>query len=197
MIKNLLLETIKIEEGKISNLFYHQKRCNESRKALFSTTDILDLKNVIRKIPKKGVWRCRILYAKKVQSVEYIPYVPKEVHSLKIVPSTIKYDFKYAHREKLNALLAIHTEVDEIIIEKDGYLTDTTIANIALYDGKQWVTPKNPLLNGTIREKLLDDGFLKLHNIKRTDLSDYTHLALMNAMIGFTILDDSIKIIKT
>ncbi len=183
----LLLETIKIEDGEVFNLSYHQARCDKSRKALFYSTDRLDLSSLIQ-APPKGLYRCRILYDKKIHSIEYIPYRPKEMHTLKVVTSDIIYNYKYANREELNILLQKQHDADEIIIEKEGYLTDTTIANIAFYDGKQWFTPEKPLLKGTMRAKLLDDGFLHTRKIRKEEIRDYTHVALMNAMIGFKIL---------
>jgi len=183
----LLLETIKIDEGKIYNLPYHQKRCDDSRKSLFHSDHILNLSSII-KPPLTGLYKCRIIYADTLHSIEYVPYQEKEIHSLKIVPSTMSYDFKYANRAKLNALLSKFPHSDELIIEKDGYLTDSTMANIAFYDGTQWITPTNPLLKGTIRQKLLDEGFLVLKDITSADLKEYTQVALMNAMIGFKIL---------
>jgi len=115
--------------------------------------------------------------------------VPKEISSLRIVPSDIDYSFKYADRTALEALLASNKDVDEVIIEKNGYLTDTTITNIAFYNGRDWFTPEVPLLKGTMRAKLINQGFLKTKNIKREDLGEYTKVALMNAMIGFKIIN--------
>jgi 4-amino-4-deoxychorismate lyase len=184
----LLLETIKIEDGEVSDLSYHQARCDKSRKALFNSTDRLDLSSLIQ-APPKGLYRCRILYDEKIHSIEYIPYSPKEIHTLKIVSSDLEYDHKYANRDALNKLLQTHTDADDILIEKEGYLTDTTIANIAFYDGKQWFTPEKPLLKGTMRAKLLDVGFLHTRKIKKEEITDYTHVALMNAMIGFKIIN--------
>jgi len=191
----LLLETIKCKDGTISHLAYHQKRCDKSRKELYGTTDSLDLKSVIIP-PKNGLYRCRIIYAKNIQSIEYIPYKEKEIQSIKIVSSSLDYHLKYANRDNLSMLLSAHSDVDEILIEKDGYLTDTSIANIALYDGKQWVTPTIPLLKGTMRQKLLDEGFLQTRNIKKEELTHYTQVALTNAMIGFKILKN-INIIQS
>lgn len=185
----LLLETLKVEDGKICNLAYHQKRSTQSRQILFHSTDILDLSTFIHP-PQEGLYRCRVLYAKELHSIEYIQYTEKDIHVLKIVPSQIEYKFKYANRDALNALLLSHQDADDIIIEKDGYLTDTTIANIAFYDGKQWFTPSVPLLKGTMREKLLNENFLQTKDIKKGDLHLYSQVALMNAMIGFKVLHD-------
>ncbi|HFQ61586.1 MAG TPA: hypothetical protein ENK39_04715 [Epsilonproteobacteria bacterium] len=193
---SLLLETIKIEEGKVFNLDYHQQRCDFSRSKLLQSKDKLDLSAAIHP-PHKGLYRCRILYNTKIRSIEYIPYTPKKISTLKIISSNLEYAFKYAKRETLDSLLHTHADVDEIIIEKDGYLTDTSIANIALYDGEKWITPSRPLLQGTMRAKLIDDGLLTLGDIKKEHLSKYTQVALMNAMLGFKILTDiSIQDIK-
>lgn len=184
----LLLETIRVEDGKVHNLFYHQKRCDQSRQTLFGSKDTLELSSKIT-APKEGVYRCRIVYGEKLNSIEYIPYTPKEINSIKIVSSDIKYTHKYANRDALDALRISHPNVDEVIIEQEGYLTDTTIANIAFYDGKQWITPKKPLLQGTMRAKLIKEGLLKTADISKEDLPGYTHVALINAMIGFKILN--------
>lgn len=184
----LLLETIKIEDGEIYNLSYHQQRCTKSRQILFNSLDVLDLSSFID-APKTGLYRCRILYGEILHSIEYIPYTPKEIQSVKIVSSDIEYSLKYANRDALNALLESNKDVDEVIIEKEGFLTDTTISNIAFFDGEQWVTPVKPLLEGTMRAKLINEGFLQPREIKKEDLQNYSKVALMNAMIGFKILN--------
>ena len=189
----LLLETIRIEDGEIHNLSYHQHRCTKSRQTLFHSSDVLDLSSLID-APKTGLYRCRILYGESLHSIDYIPYTPKEIQRLKIVSSDIEYSLKYANRDALNALLESNKDVDDVIIEKNGYLTDTTISNIAFFDGKQWFTPEKPLLEGTMRAKLIDEEFLHTKDIKKEDLYHYSQVALMNAMIGFRIIND-IKII--
>ncbi len=184
----LLLETIKIEEGDIHNLSYHQARCTKSRQKLFKCSNILDLSTIID-APETGLYRCRIIYAETLHSIEYIPYTPKKIETLKIVPSNIEYSFKYANRDALNALLEANRDVDEVIIEKNGLLTDTTLSNIAFFDGKKWFTPNKPLLEGTMRAKLIDEGFLQTKEIRQNELSDYSQVALINAMLGFKILN--------
>jgi len=183
----LLLETIKIENGKVSNLHYHQQRVNTSRQTLYKSNDILDIsKHIIA--PPKGLYRCRIIYHTCIHSIEYIPYTEKTIQSLKIVPTQLEYALKYLNREHIDTLVYKHQNFDDVLFEKDGYLSDTSIANIAFFDGSQWVTPKNPLLQGTMRSKLLEEKFLIEKNIKKEMLNTYSQVALMNAMIGFNIL---------
>jgi len=184
----LLLETIKIENGKVCNLSYHQKRFDRSRKELFTDTMPMDLTDMIE-APGKGLYRCRILYDTQIRSIEYIPYRAKVIQTLKIVPADIDYAYKYADRGAFHTLLQHNPAYDEVIIEKNGFITDTTIANLAFYDGAQWVTPEKSLLQGTIRAKLLDEGFLINSQIQKKDLRKYSYVALMNAMLGFKVLN--------
>ena len=129
----LLLETIKIEDGKIHNIHYHQNRCTKSRQTLFHSSDVLDLSSLID-APKTGLYRCRILYGEVLHSIEYIPYTPKEIQRLKIVSSDIEYSLKYADRDALNTLLESNKDVDEVIIEKNGYLTLVNKYDVELED---------------------------------------------------------------
>ena len=185
----LLIETIKIENGKLANLSYHQARFDKSRKDLFAVTKRIDLSTVIN-APKSGLYRCRILYNEDIRSIKYIPYKEKDITKLKVVPSDIDYAYKYADREIFTKLLQEYSAYDEIIIEKEDYVTDTTISNIAFYDGEKWLTPGHPLLPGTMRAKLLDEGFLHKKEIRKENLKNYSQIALMNSMIGFKILND-------
>ena len=186
---SLLLETIKIENGEVFDLAYHQKRFDKSRKDLFSDTMPMDLSDMIE-APGKDLYRCRILYDTHIRSIEYIPYLAKVIQSLKVVPANIDYAYKYADRDAFNTLLQNNPAFDEEIIEKNGFISDTSISNLAFYDGSHWLTPEEPLLEGTMREKLLDEGFLLESPIQKKDLGKYTHVALMNAMLGFNILNN-------
>ena len=184
---NLCLETIKVEDGRICNIEWHNQRCNQTRLALFGLKTPLLLQNYITPPPTLGIFRCRILYNQTILSVEYIPYRTSLAKSFKIMQSKIEYKYKYADRDALNTLKEEALSYDEIIIEKEGLLTDTSIANIAFYSGEQWITPEKPLLKGTIREKLIKNGFLTPKSIKIGDLKAFSNFALMNAMIGFQI----------
>lgn len=179
-----LFETIKIEEGQIFNLHWHNKRLRKSQKALFPNASFIDLKTLISP-PKTGLYRCKIIYNDTVQSVEYFPYEARNFQNFKVVRSKINYAHKYTNRSQIQKL--IHPNYDEIIIEKNGLLTDTSIANIAFFDGTSWLTPATPLLEGTTRARLIDEKFLKLADIKKENINNYSRFALMNAMIGFCI----------
>jgi 4-amino-4-deoxychorismate lyase len=190
----MFIETIKIYNGKIYNIKWHNRRCNRTRQAFFTDTRPLQLQKQIEP-PPRGLFRCRVIYAKEIISIEYIPYQAKKFRSFNIVQSNIEYNYKYASREALDSLKEGCCPSQEIIIEQDGLLTDTTIANIAFYDGREWITPTTPLLKGTMRMKLLNSGFLKQKDIKSEDIKHFLNFALMNAMIGFQIQKSITEII--
>jgi len=186
-VKNELIETIKIEKSQVFNIEWHNLRFNKSRKELFGVNESINLQDYIKTPIESGLFRCRILYNKEILSIEYIPYQMKQLKTFKIVESDINYQYKHYNRMPIEKLKAEALPDDEIIIKKDGLLTDTSIANIAFYNGNSWITPKKPLLKGTMRAKLINNSKLTEKDIKEEELNGFSHFALMNAMIGFQI----------
>lgn len=180
------IETIRIENGVIDNINYHNERLNRTRASFWKVTEWLDLSDYIRPPSGKGIIKCRVVYEDTIRNISYDPYLMREVKTLRIVVSdTIDYAHKSSRREVLNDLFACRGEADEVLIVKNSLLTDTSIANIALYDGHSWHTPAHPLLRGTRRAELLDRGVIIEENIHLSRLYDYSAIALFNAMIDF------------
>ena len=177
-------ETIKVEDGKLLNLEYHQKRVDYTRE-FFGFKDKLELKKQSFELPQKGEFRLRIDYDKEIKSFTCKEFKKREFKEFKIIESDIEYSYKYTDREQLDAL---KRDDQEIIIVKNGFLTDTTIANIALKKEGIWLTPKTPLLKGTTRARLIDEGFLKCEDLTMEDLKKAQNFAIMNALIDFRIL---------
>ena len=192
----LLLETVRIERGVPIHLPYHQQRLNRTQRALFPTYSSVDLAKEIVPPENDGIWRCRILYDNRLRSVTYHPYTPRNVRRLACIEVAFDYSYKYADRTRFDALLRKYPDADDILMTKGGYLTDTTIANIAFFDGNRWLTPDTPLLEGTTRARLIETGKLHPAPIRVTDIPAFRQVALMNAMIGFKIVSDIVIDIK-
>jgi 4-amino-4-deoxychorismate lyase len=120
------------------------------------------------------------------------PYTPKTIRTIRPVETDIAYPHKSIDRSALEALLAAHPSADEILVTWQGYLRDTTIANVALRQDGIWYTPDTPLLAGTVRARLIDEGRLFSRSIHRNDLTAYDGFAIMNALIGFVELPLSV-----
>lgn len=185
------LETIKAEDGRLFHLSYHQQRMRDALASIGSQR-VYPLEALLRP-PGHGLWRCRLRYDEQEFDVEYLPYTPRRFDSLQaVIDDDIDYAHKYATRDRLDALFTRRGESDDVVIVKDGFLTDTTIANIALFDGQRWFTPETPLLEGTTRARLLDEGKLTKMPISLEMLSEFKAAAIMNAMLGFVQVKDGI-----
>ena len=161
MQENIYFETIKCEDFEIFNLEYHNKR-------VANTIGLnINLQEYIYP-PSEELLRCKIIYNDyEVLNVEYFPYKKREINSFKLVfDDNIDYSKKYLNRESLDKLFTQKDYCDEIIIIKNKIVTDTSIANIAIFYENMWITSKNYLLQGTTRDRLLEEKFLIEKDIK-------------------------------
>ncbi|WP_419671283.1 aminotransferase class IV family protein [Aliarcobacter butzleri] len=180
-------ETIKCEDFEVFNLDYHQKR-------VANTIGLnINLQEYINPISEE-LLRCKLIYDENgVVDVLYFPYKKREIKSFKIIfDNEIEYSKKYLNRAKLDELYEKRDDCDEVIIIKNEIVTDTTIANIAIFYENSWITSKNCLLGGTTRARLLEEKKLFEKDITLDMLKNASKVALMNAMIGF----DEIKNFK-
>ena len=181
------IETICLEAGKARHLSRHDFRMNATRKKFFGNVPDVQLKDYIVPLQTDGGRiRCRVTYAQDILDIEYFPYRIRPVHTLKLIEgSTTDYRYKYADRSALDALFAQRGKADDILIVRNGLLTDTSIANIALWDGLHWYTPAHPLLKGTHRARLLYEGILTERDIPVEEIKQYQKICLFNAMLHF------------
>ena len=194
-MKQQFVETIKIKNGKALALPYHQARMERTIRRFFpsftsfpsiASADI-NLSSLISPKEEMDFYKARVVYgAQGVEAIEYAPYKMKEIHSLKVVEDdSIDYTYKSTDRSALNALVAQKGDCDEIIIVKNGLITDTSFTNLALFDGNNWLTPKHPLLLGTKRAQLLEAGIIEEAELTLEDLRKTEKVSLFNAMIDF------------
>ncbi len=179
------IETLCIKNGEIRNLEFHQKRFNQTRYKKWGLTDEISLKNQISLADNQrfGKHKCRILYAENIELVEIFPYSIRNIQSLKLVENNeIEYRFKSEDRSALELMKDSVTE-DEIIIVKNGQITDTSYANLVFFDSENWITPTSYLLNGTMRQSLLKSGKIIEEEINPKDLNRFISFKLINAMM--------------
>jgi 4-amino-4-deoxychorismate lyase len=181
----LLLETVKVQNRRLHNIEAHNYRVANSRRILFGLQDTLDLQDFIS-LPDDlddKLYKCRIVYAQTVQQVEFLPYIPKRIQTLRLVLNdAIQYEHKYLDRLYFDKLLQ-SAHADDILIVQHGLITDSSFANVVFYDGKNWVTPARPLFHGIKRRILLERRVIQERKIEPNDLQQFKHAALINAML--------------
>lgn len=183
-----LVESMKLNDGKIRNLPWHQDRLNRSLNERFPGSERIDLSEIIQ-IPVNcttGLFKVRVIYGPTVEKIEIEPYIFRAIRSLKVVHhESVDYHLKYTDRQVLQELFAQRSNCDDIMIIKDGFVSDSFAANILFFDGKKWFTPTTPLLKGTQRQFLLDEGIIFEKEIREEDILNYQKIGLVNALNDF------------
>jgi len=190
------IETLLIKNGEIQNLKYHLNRMEKTFKYFKWKINKLRIENGEWRINdelriENGEWRIRITYNQYgIQKIETFPIKKRIFKKFKIVKIDFDYKFKYKNRKQFSILNSQFSIYDELILVKNNLITDTTISNLAFFTGKEWITPKFPLLKGTKREELIQKNFLKEENIHTSDLKFFKKIALINAILGFFEIED-------
>ena len=178
-------ETIKCDDYAVFNLEYHAKRIAKTIGLNINIGDYIYP-------PSNKLLKCKLIYTQEgIFDVEYQEYKKRDIRSFKIIhDDNIEYSKKELDRTSIDEIYAKKADCDEIIIVKNGIVTDTSIANIAvLYEGI-WYTSKKYILEGTTRNRYLDDNYLVEKDITLKMLEKSEKISLMNAMVDFDIIEN-------
>ncbi len=183
-----LFESIRVENGALHHLAYHEQRMQRAQRALWGRITLPALVDSIA-VPSRvqqGLFKCRVTYRQTIEHIEFVPYQPKTIRTLRCVHcDDIDYRHKYQDRQPLNELFAQRGTCDDILIIKEGRVTDTSYGNIVFYDGQRWVTPDQPLLRGTQREYLLDQSRIRSVLVTQEDIAHFHSFQVINALRAF------------
>lgn len=182
------IETIRLAEGKFGDLTYHQNRMNQTHVDFFPGSPKIDVKEFLQAcpMPSIGLHKVRLIYDTEIQSIQISHYAAREIKKLRLVHhDSVSYRHKFEDRIDLEKIYAQRGDCDDIIIVKGNNVTDTSFANIALKKNNRWFTPSTYLLNGTMRQQLLDQKVIFEEEISTADLRKYEKVKLINAMLLF------------
>jgi 4-amino-4-deoxychorismate lyase len=180
------IETIKLLDGQLYNLSYHQQRVDTTIQSFNLDRFKLESELQLLNFPDKGLFKLRIIYGNIAPIYEITPYIFRTIQTLKLVDGNdIDYQFKHENRDDLHNLYQQKQNADDIIILKQGFVTDSYFANLVFKKGNNWFTPEHPLLKGTQRSCLIDKGIVKPILIRVNDLGKFEKVKLINSMMGF------------
>ena len=182
------VESLCVIDGKVFNSEAHQERVNGVFKRFFPGADILDLEKIPFSPPENGKWKWRIEYDGRAYKSEFISYKARKISSIKLIEINFSYEYKYADRSTIDESIKTLPPGCAAIFIKNGYATDCSFANLALYDGLEWQTPHTPLLRGARRQLLLNKGRIVEKPVKASALAGYQRISFINAMLD---LDES------
>ena len=178
---NQFVETIKIKKGEVMALPYHQARMERTIRHFFPSLSAMpSLAQLIAPRADMQLSKCRVVYSEQgVEAVEYAPYAMRTIQTLMVIEAdNIDYSYKSTDRSEINRLTTLKGDCDDIVIVKNGLITDTSFTNLAIFDGHEFL-----LAQGAITEK----------DLTPEDLKNSEKTRLFNAMIDF----GEIEIINT
>jgi 4-amino-4-deoxychorismate lyase len=192
------VESIQLKDGEFKRLELHQERVRIAMKDFYPTVKVIDIVEYLnhKSFPFEGIYKCRVVYDSEIRKIDFTPYIRRKIHSLRLVETQmVSTPYKKEDRTILNEAFNLRGNCDEIIMVKDGLLTDTSFSNIALFDGLNWVTPRIPLIYGVNRTYLLKIGILTEKDITLSELVNFSRVSLFNAMNEFGSIELDISAI--
>lgn len=191
------IESICFEKGNYPLLALHQKRLNLAFATHFPGQAPHGLSKILPDLDFEEKYKVRLVYNATQTSIEFSPYEKRQVHQIKLIENDeIEYAHKYEDRTELQAMFDQKAAADEIIIVKNGMVTDSFYANPVFWDGQSWFTPRTYLLNGIRRQHLLNTGKITETTISKKDLISFEKVSLVNALVNLGELVVPVSSIK-
>jgi len=193
-------ESIRVKDGIAEQLGFHQLRVNKTLKAFDASNHSIELASIVQQLvlPADGLFKLKISYDLNgnYQSV-FTPYQYKQIQNFALVDiNEQSYDYKFSNRDWINEAL-IQSGKDEIMMHDGGLIKDCSYTNIVFYDGVNWYTPAVPLLEGTQRAKLIEEGIIQPKALYVQDIPNFKKFKCINAMLNWnTALEYEIELIK-
>lgn len=180
------VETIKVVNNCALNLAYHNARFIETQAKVFGLVWSEHIEHFLPNVPLQAEpIKVRIVYdCNGVVETSFETYNRRALTSLKLIENNeIDYTYKSTNRLLLNELYAMKQQESDVLIVKNGLITDTSYCNVALFDGHRYLTPAQPLHKGTTLTRLLHEKKLTSCPISPHDLHQFEFLSPFNAMI--------------
>lgn len=188
----MFLETICIKKGKVLNIDGHVRRMKKTGSFFgFKPPTLPDLESMLKVEMINTKIKCSITYHTNINSISFEEYQVRNIKSLKLIEAIPYYAYKFSDRNELNYLLNLRGECDEVLIVRNGFITDTTFSNVVFTRGAEIYTPRYPLLNGTKRQLLINEGKIKEADITPDSLNEYEKMYLINAMLD---IEDDVSV---
>ena len=113
------IETIRVIDGCVCNLAYHEQRMNRTRKEMLGQPEPLRIADLLKSVSlPMECSKLRFVYDKEgIHDITCTPYICKEINSLRLVyDNNISYPYKSTDRSALNELKKQQGDCDEYLL---------------------------------------------------------------------------------
>ncbi len=180
------IESIRVENGEVMALPFHQKRVNATFQHFFPKSKTISLQKIIEQeqIPQDSLYKLRIVYSSKLKSIEFQNYTIPLFRKIQLIeiPSDFDYNFKSTKRELFDQVSKQIEHDTLVILIKNGLITDSTFSNLVFEKSGELYTPSKPLLAGTMLQQLLKEKRIKSIPIQLADFESFEVIYPINAM---------------
>lgn len=193
-----LLESLKLENGRYPLLPYHLERLKNSAVYFNFPGNIADVERQLKGLAEAhptGLYKVRLLLDKQgkaaAEAQETVPIEGPIMCELADSPMDSKNPFlfhKTTHRQVYEAYPKKSVQSFSILLWNESEeITEFTIGNVVVEkDGKFFTPPVScGLLNGTFRQKLLDNHDIKESVIHKNDLDTFDAVFFINSIRGW------------
>jgi 4-amino-4-deoxychorismate lyase len=181
-------ESIRVKDGIAENLGFHQLRVNRTLKAFDVSQHSIVLATIVQELvlPAEGLFKLKISYDLNGNHHSvFTLYQYKQIQNFALVDIQDQtYNYKFSNRDWINEAL-IQSGKDEIIMHDGGLIKDCSYTNIVFFDGVNWFTPAAPLLEGTQRAKLINEGVIQPKALYVQDIPGFKKFKCINAMLNW------------
>ena len=193
-----LLETMRLEQGRVERLDRHMARIAEAARFFsyrWNESAVRDALGAAADRHPLGCWRVRLLLSKDGQpTIECTPHGP-ETRRWRIDFARDPVDgrdpfvlHKTTRRAVYESARASRPDVDDVLLWNErGDVTESTIANVVAEIGGVRYTPplQCGLLPGTFRAEQLDLGTIRERVLSKGDIASASRLWLINSVRGW------------
>lgn len=191
-----LLETMKVDNGKVALLHRHLERLSASARHFGFVCDVDGLRDSVAAMAAQlaELRVMRLLLAATGEKEIQINAPPSSGRPAALRLSQVTVDSRdpmLYHKTTARGLyerarLGVPADIDVLLSNERGEITETTIANVAVLRDGMWITPAIwcGLLPGTMRAQLLAEGEIVEGVIRMRDLLEGESIRYFNAVRG-------------
>jgi para-aminobenzoate synthetase / 4-amino-4-deoxychorismate lyase len=193
-----LLETMRLEHGRVERLERHVARMAEGARYFEYQWNESAVRHAVDSVAgehPEGCWRIRLLLSadgsSTIECTPHVPDAPRWRVDFALDPVDPLDPFvlhKTTRRVVYETARRSRSEVDDVLLwNRRGEVTESTIANVvAEIDGLRYTPPvRCGLLAGTFRAEQLETGAIYEHVLTKADVVSASRLWLINSFRGW------------